>query len=409
MHATTDQTFMDPLQGKKILLLVGGSIAAYKIPETIRLLRAAGATVRVVLGEAAARFVTPLALQALSGEPVRQDLFAASEEAAMDHIRLARWADILLFAPVSASGMARLAQGLADDLTGTIALASRAPRYLAPAMNGAMWDHPATRRNLARLQSDGCHILGPAAGSLACGEEGSGRMIAPGDIVAELRLAAGSHPWQGWEVLVTAGPTWEAWDPVRGISNRASGRQGYALAQSAAELGANVTLVSGPTCLPAPAGVVRVDTVSARDMLEACIGRLEQSPPVDLFIANAAVADHRPETASERKTPKDHIRTLSLAPNPDIVALLHAHRNRPRWIAAFAAETHGEEQRAAEKLYRKGADLAAVNDLRMGAMGGTDNAFTLFFGEERLPLGPAPKLDLARSMMHHLAGWLNRE
>ena len=393
---------MDPLAGKKILLLIGGSIAAFKTPELVRLLRRCGAEVRVALSSHAADFVAPLALQAVSGQPVRQSLFSPVEEAAMDHIALARWADALLYAPVSASGLARLAQGLADDLPSTIVLASRAPLFLAPAMNTAMWEHPATQRSVRRLHSDGVTFLGPDRGDLACGETGAGRLLELPEIVDLLRLALADKPWAGWNILVSAGPTWEAWDPVRGLSNRSSGRQGYALAQAAGERGAQVTLVSGPTALACPAGVERIVVESAREMLAAC-HRIVRQQRVDLFLANAAVADHRPaEISTEKQTKGELPEQLSLAANPDIVRSLHQEPRRPRYILAFAAETHGDEARAVAKLYAKGADFAVVNDLRSGAMGGSENAAVLFCVDRRWDLPRTGKLDLARALLHHL-------
>ncbi|WP_308389229.1 bifunctional phosphopantothenoylcysteine decarboxylase/phosphopantothenate--cysteine ligase CoaBC [Acidithiobacillus sp. AMEEHan] len=393
---------MDPLAGKKILLLIGGSIAAYKTPELVRLLRAAGAELRIALSPHASDFVSPLALQAVSGQVPRLSLFSPAEEAAMDHIALARWADALLYAPVSAAGLARLAQGLAEDLPGAIVLASRAPLFLAPAMNTAMWEHPATQRNLQQLAAYGAQILEPESGSLACGETGTGRLQELSSIVEHLRLALAPHPWSGWRVLVTAGPTWEAWDPVRGLSNRASGRQGYALAQAAAERGAQVTLVSGPTALSCPAGIQRVEVESAREMLVACQDLL-RTETINLFIANAAVADHRPATVLSSKQGKQELPPqLQLVANPDIVHSLHRDPRRPRWILAFAAETHGDEGRAVTKLHAKGADFAAINDLRKGAMGGEENAVVLFCQGQRYALAPQAKLDLARALLHHL-------
>jgi phosphopantothenoylcysteine decarboxylase/phosphopantothenate--cysteine ligase len=393
---------MDPLHGKRILLLIGGSIAAYKSPEILRLLQARGARVRCVLSTAGARFVTPLTLQALSGEAPRQDLFAAEEEAAMDHIRLARWADALLYAPISANGLARLALGLAEDLAGTIALASRNPRFLVPAMNWAMWEHPATQRHVAQLRDDGAVFIGPEAGDLACGETGSGRMVSPADIVARLALELGPGDWRGRRVLVSAGPTWEALDPARGLGNRASGRQGFALAQAAAERGAEVLLVAGPCALPTPVGVQRRDVESARDMLAAILEALGDRP-YDLFLANAAVADHRPASASAIKGRKGEIPdSLPLVANPDIVASVHACPQRPHCIVAFAAETRPDVTTAARKLWRKGADVAVINDLEAGAMGGTENACTLAWGEQSLNLPRQSKLSLARALLRAL-------
>ncbi|MEY2341020.1 bifunctional phosphopantothenoylcysteine decarboxylase/phosphopantothenate--cysteine ligase CoaBC [Acidithiobacillus sp. IBUN Pt1247-S3] len=398
---------MDPLAGKKILLLIGGSIAAYKTPELIRLLRGCGAELRVALSSHAADFVAPLALQAVSGQPVRQSLFSPVEEAAMDHIALARWADAVLYAPISASGLARLAQGLADDLPSTIVLASRAPLFLAPAMNTAMWENTATQRNVRQLRDDAVTFFGPESGDLACGETGAGRLLELIEVVDQLRLALAPKPWAGWNVLVTAGPTWEAWDPVRGLSNRSSGRQGYALAQAAAERGARVTLVSGPNALTCPTGVERIEVESAQEMLAVCQG-IVQTARIDLLLANAAVADHRPAKTSAEKQSKGELpEQLFLLANPDIVHRLHDDPQRPRYILAFAAETHNDEERAVAKLRAKGADFAVVNDLRSGAMGGTENAAVLFCADRRWELPRSNKLDLARALLHHLATCLH--
>ncbi|WP_291511442.1 bifunctional phosphopantothenoylcysteine decarboxylase/phosphopantothenate--cysteine ligase CoaBC [Acidithiobacillus sp.] len=391
-----------PLHGKRILLLVGGSIAAYKSPEIVRLLRAEGAELRCVLSAAASRFVTPLTLQALSGEAPRQDLFAAEEEAAMDHIRLARWPDALLYAPISANGLAKLALGLADDLGSTVALASRAPRYLAPAMNTAMWEHPATQRHVAQLRTDGAYFIDPEQGVLACGENGAGRLAEPSRIVEHLRLGLGPQDWRGRRVLVSAGPTWEAIDPVRALTNRASGRQGFALAQAAAERGARVVLVAGPCALPTPLGVQRHDVVSAQEML-ATILRILEGGRYDLFLANAAVADHRPTTSHAHKRRKGELgESLAWIANPDIVATVHESPHRPRRIVAFAAETAPDIASAAAKLRAKGADVAIVNDVSEGAMGGNENACTLVCGERVTSLPLQDKLCLSRALLRAL-------
>ena len=406
----TDNVFntTEPLAGKRILLGVGGSIAAYKSPEIVRTLRQAGVELRVVMTRSAAQFVTPLTLQALSGEPVRSDLFAATEEAAMDHIRLARWADALLIAPISANGMARLAQGLADDLLGTIVLASRVPLFLAPAMNNTMWMHPATQRNLAQLQADGAHLLGPDSGSLACGEDGAGRLLAPDRLVGELRLALAEKALRGQRVLITAGPTWEAIDPARGLSNRASGRQGFALSQACAEAGAEVLLITGPTHEQTPPGVSRLDVISARDMLTACLQALDR--PTDIFIANAAVADHRPSRFSAQKLSKTAIANpLPLSINPDIVSAVHRDSRRPRYIVAFAAETHDHLSTAGAKAQRKGADVIVVNDINSSelGMGAMDNACSILQGERVLHIPRCSKIDLARHLVRHLSSFIS--
>ncbi|MCE5394110.1 MAG: bifunctional phosphopantothenoylcysteine decarboxylase/phosphopantothenate--cysteine ligase CoaBC [Acidithiobacillus sp.] len=407
MNSSETLPIGDPLAGQKILLCIGGSIAAYKSPELVRLLLAAGAKLKIVLSPGASHFVTPLTLQALLGEPPRQEFFTPSEEAAMDHIRLARWADALLFAPISANGLARLALGLADDLRGAIALASRAPRFLVPAMNSAMWEHPATQRHVHTLQADGGIFLGPEQGSLACGEEGPGRMLSPEAIVDILRRHLGPKPWQGRKILITAGPTWESWDPVRGLSNRASGRQGFALAQAAAELGATVQLISGPVALPTPVGISRQDVLSAQEML-AAVQKALAAESTDLFIANAAVADHRPALPVAQKQPKGTLPLhLELSPNPDIVATIARSPHRPRKILAFAAETHGDEAHAKAKLEAKGADFAFLNLLDPGVLGGSENAGILWAGQQRWEFSRRSKLALARGILQHLQTFLS--
>ncbi|MHB0887866.1 bifunctional phosphopantothenoylcysteine decarboxylase/phosphopantothenate--cysteine ligase CoaBC [Acidithiobacillus sp.] len=393
----------DPLAGKRILLGVSGSIAAYKSPDLVRALRAAGAEVRVALSAAAAEFVAPLTLQAVSGQPVRTALFAAAEETAMDHIRLARWADACLLAPITAHGLARLAQGLADDLISTIVLATRAPVFLAPAMNVQMWEHPATRRNCAALRTDGVHFLGPESGSLACGEEGEGRMLAPERIVAELRLALAEKTLPGMRILITAGPTWEALDPARGISNRASGKQGFAIAQAFAEAGAVVTLVAGPGHEPTPPGITRQDVVSAEEMQAACLQAMENG--VEVFIANAAVADHRPAQRSSQKMDKGSLpNPLPLTENPDIVAAMARHPRRPRWVIAFAAQTHDHLEQAAAKARAKGVDMIIVNAIGDGrtGMGASTNHLRMLYAGQMTDLGSGDKLTLARRLVHTL-------
>lgn len=398
----------EPLTGKRILLGVCGSIAAYKSPEIVRSLRLLGCEVRVVMTRSAAQFVTPITLQALSGEAVRGELFAATEEAAMDHIRLARWPDAVLVAPLSANTLAHFANGLANDLLSTLILATHAPLFLAPAMNSSMWAHPATRSNYERMRDYGATFLGPDSGTLACGEEGLGRMLDPDRIVAELRLALAEKTLRGKRVVITAGPTWEALDPARGFSNRSSGRQGFALAQACAETGAEVHLITGPTQEQTPPGVLREDVTSAEDMLAACLRAL--NPPVELFIANAAVADHRPATHSAHKLHKTALAdTLALTLNPDIVRRVHDDPCRPRLVVAFAAETQDHYASAKAKAERKGADIIVVNDISTmeSGMASEQNAGSILQGENIIKIPICSKIDMARHIVHHLVNTLS--
>lgn len=376
----------------KVLLGVGGGIAAYKAAELVRRLGERGAEVRVVMTAAARSFITPLTLQALSGHEVRYDLLDPGAEAGMDHITLARWADLVLVAPATADLMARLTAGLADDLLTTLALATTAPLVLAPAMNHHMWRHPATQRNLARLRERGVRILGPAQGEQACGEQGPGRMLEPGEILDALALGVGS-PLAGRRVLVTAGPTREALDPVRYISNHSSGRMGYALAGSLAARGAELILVSGPSALDPPPGVERIPVESALEMEAAVKARIGNCT---LFIATAAVADYRPQAPAAEKIKKNQTElTLRLVRNPDILGQVAALEPGP-FTVGFAAETEELEAHALAKLRTKGLDMIAAN-LVGGETGGferAENALLVLWpgGRKALPLSPKPRL-----------------
>lgn len=396
-----DDPARDPLTGAQILLGVTGSVAAYKTPELVRRLGEAGAAVRVVLTHGGAQFVAPLALQSVSGEPVRTALLDPAEESAMDHIALARWADRLLVAPASADCLARLAAGRADDLLGAVYLATDAPVLAAPAMNHRMWAHPATRRNADQVSADGVTLIGPAAGDQACGEEGPGRMSEPEAIVEAMRRHLAPKPLAGRRVLVTAGPTREPLDPVRFLSNRSSGKMGYAVAGAAAELGAEVTLVAGPTELPDPLGVAVVRVETAAEMAAAVREHLAEA---DLFAAVAAVSDHRPaERLREKRKGKEDF-SLALAANPDILAEATDRSDRPL-ILGFAAETESPLAHGRDKRTAKGADFLAVNDVSAADAGfGADtNRLTLIGpdGETALPFGT--KREVARALLKRLA------
>jgi phosphopantothenoylcysteine decarboxylase/phosphopantothenate--cysteine ligase len=391
------------LANLRILLGVSGGIAAYKSAELVRRLRDAGAEVRVVLTENAARFVSPLTFQALSGQPVRSGLWDEAAEAAMGHIELARWAQRILIAPASADLIARLAHGFADDLLTTLCLASAAPLALAPAMNQQMWAHAATQANVATLRERGIDLLGPAAGSQACGEFGAGRLLEADSIVAEIAALHGPKILSGARVLVSAGPTYEDIDPVRFIGNRSSGRMGFAVARAAVEQGARVQLVAGPVHLPTPAGVERTDVRSARDMRTAVLRQIPQS---DIFISAAAVGDYRPgEVAAHKLKKRGADLTLTLNENPDILAEIAALPKRPL-LVGFAAETENVEAYARAKLTRKKLDLIAAN--LVGADLGfdcSDNALTLFWAGGSEDLGRADKPVLARRLIERIAGF----
>jgi phosphopantothenoylcysteine decarboxylase/phosphopantothenate--cysteine ligase len=393
------------LSNRKILLGVTGGIAAYKAAALVRGLRAAGAEVRVVMTAAAKSFIGPLTLQAVSGNPVRWELLDPQAEAGMDHIELARWAELVLVAPASAHCLARLAHGLADDLLTTLCLATGAPLVLAPAMNQGMWAHGATQANVALLQQRGARLLGPAVGEQACGEVGPGRMLEPEQIIAALQGEGAPVPDQvlhGVNALVTAGPTREALDPVRFLSNRSSGRMGYALAQALTELGAQVCLVSGPVSLAAPPGVERLLVESALDMRDAVMARVATAR---LFVATAAVADYRPADPAPAKIKKGQAEvTLRLVRNPDILAEV-AGLPDPPFTVGFAAETERVEEYASAKMLAKRLDMIAANQVG-GSQGGferMDNAVTLLWpgGRESFPL--LPKLALARRLAAHIA------
>lgn len=388
------------LANKNIILGVTGGIAAYKAAELCRLLVKAGAEVRVVMTAAAQQFVTPLTFQALSGKPVLSSLWDAASGDGMEHIHLSRDADLLLVAPASADFLAKLAHGRADDLLSTLCLARSCALAVAPAMNREMWAAAPTRRNVERLQADGVVVLGPASGEQACSEVGLGRMLEPAEILAA--LPGGRGELAGRRVLITAGPTFEPIDPVRGLTNRSSGKMGYAVAQAAVEAGAEVCLVSGPTCLLAPVGVRRIDVSSAAEMREAVLREL----PADVFIAVAAVADYRVEDVKPQKIKKsDASLTLKLAPNPDILADVAALPNAP-FCVGFAAETERLAEYAEAKRQKKKLSLL-VGNLAQDTLG-QDSAELVLFDDRGLhPLPRADKLTQARRLMTHLATLLN--
>ncbi len=352
------------MEERRILLAVTGGIAAYKTPELVRALRRAGHAVRCAMTRAAAEFVSPLALQTVSGHAVRSELFDAAEEGQIDHIALADWAELVIVAPATAHSLARFAAGLADDLVSTLVLATRAPLLLAPAMNVNMWRHPATARNVATLSERGAHWVGPDAGELACGWEGEGRMSDPPRIAERAQELLGPRDLVGVRVLVTAGGTREPIDTVRYLGNRSSGKMGFAVAGRAARRGAEVVLVSGPSALATPAGVHRVDVVSALEMRDAVLREFARA---DVVVKAAAVADFRPASVSERKIRKEDLAegagiALELVRNPDILAEL-CRTKGSRVIVGFAAESEDVIEAARRKLARKGCDLLIANDV----------------------------------------------
>jgi phosphopantothenoylcysteine decarboxylase/phosphopantothenate--cysteine ligase len=396
---------MSTLTRKHILLGITGGIAAYKSAELTRLLRKAGAEVRVVMTRGAQEFITPLTLQALSGNPVHTELFDLEAEAAMGHIDLARWADAILIAPASANFMARLAHGSADDLLSTLSLASEAPILLAPAMNRVMWDNPATQENRRIIEQRGIKLLGPAAGEQACGETGQGRMEEPDILLGALETHFNTGSLAGRQVVITAGPTREAIDPVRYISNRSSGKMGYALAQAAIEAGASVTLISGPVHLETPAGAQCIMVETTMQMLEACMSVIDGC---DLFIATAAVADYRiAHPLAQKQKKNDETWSLELTPNPDILAAVAALPHAP-FTLGFAAETERLEEHARAKLAKKGLDMIAANQVGAGlAFDQDDNALEVFWSNGHRSLTRQPKGRLARALIALTAERLN--
>ena len=390
---------------KNLLLGLTGGIAAYKAAELVRLLVKQGVEVQVVMTAAASHFITPATLQALSGKRVYTDMWDESIANGMPHIELSRRADAILIAPASADFMAKLVHGRADDLLSTLCLARDCPLMVAPAMNRQMWQNPATQRNIELLRQDGVHILGPASGEQACGETGLGRMLEPEQLLAMLDAALQPKLLAGKRVLVTAGPTMEAIDPVRAITNLSSGKMGYSVAQAAWEMGAEVTLISGPTALMPPAGSEMVNVVSAQQMLDAVMQRIAGQ---DIFIGVAAVSDYRVAHASAQKLKKSERElTLDLLPNPDILAQVASLPEAPFCIG-FAAESEQLLQYAEEKRQRKKLPLIAAN-LVNEAMGRDDSSLTLIDDSGRHILPQAPKIELARQLLQHAARMLDND
>jgi len=392
---------MTSFDGKRIVLGVTGGIAAYKAAELTRLLVRAGSRVDVALTEAGSRFVGATTFQALSGRPVWTSLWDEGERS-MSHIDLTRGADAVLVAPATAHFLARLAHGFADDLLTTLCLARDCPLLVAPAMNRQMWEQPATRRNLAQLAADGIPILGPATGEQACGEVGEGRMLEATELFDALAAFLQPKRLAGKRVLLTAGPTFEALDPVRGLTNSSSGKMGFALARACAEAGAEVTLVAGPVTLPTPAGVARLSVVSALDMRAVVLAAL---PGQDVFIAVAAVADYRPAAAAEHKIKKgNEALSIELVANPDILAEVAARPDAP-FCVGFAAESRNLAEYAEGKRRAKRLPLV-VGNLVQDGLGGDDNRVVLFDAAGEHPLPAGDKLTVARAIVNHIAGML---
>ncbi|RUO34118.1 bifunctional phosphopantothenoylcysteine decarboxylase/phosphopantothenate--cysteine ligase CoaBC [Aliidiomarina soli] len=409
---------MENQQSKRVILALTGGIAAYKTPEIVRRLKERGIEVRVVMTAGAKSFITPLTMQAVSGLPVHDDLLDPAAEAGMGHIELAKWADLILVAPATASVMAKLAHGQADDLLGTLCLATAAPVAIAPAMNQQMWAALATQRNLAQLRADGKLIWGPGEGSQACGDVGSGRMLEPAELINRViqQLEGRSMLLAGTRVMITAGPTREALDPVRYISNHSSGKMGFALAEAARAAGAEVTLIAGPVTLPTPSGVTRIDVESALQMQAAVDARIAEQ---DVFIGCAAVADYRAAEVAEHKMKKkgteDDQLELRLIKNPDILASVATISQSRPYTMGFAAETQDVADYAIGKLERKGLDMIAANDVSVAGNGFNSDANSIELFWRNGPtdiahesLGSASKRELAEKIVQHLSQQLQQ-
>ena len=399
---------MQSLQNKHLLLGITGGIAAYKSPDLVRRLRDAGAEVRVVMTRGACEFITPLTLQAVSGNRVHSDLLDADAEAAMGHIELARWADAIVIAPATADSLARFSVGRADDLLTTLLRASDAPVLVAPAMNQAMWRDEATQQHYQTLLSRGYQFVGPAEGAQACGDTGAGRMSEPLEIAQQSAALFETLSLSGQHVVITAGPTRELIDPVRYLSNYSTGKMGFALAQAAVEAGAKVTLIAGPVSLPTPERVERIDVVSANDMLEAVEKQLSSA---SLFIASAAVADFRPANPAEQKIKKTSdidTMTIDTVKNPDILASVANAESAP-FTVGFAAETEDLIQHARDKLTRKGINMIVVNDVSREDIGfaSDNNEVTVISAAETISIDKCDKQHLARHLIELIAAQLN--
>ena len=393
---------MAELKGKRLVLGVTGGVAAYKAAELARLFVKDGAEVHAVLTQSGARFVTPATFQALTGRPAWTDMWDARMPDNMAHIDLSRGADAIVVAPASADFLAKLAHGLADDLLSTLCLARECPLIVAPAMNRQMWENPATQRNKSQLAQDGVIVLGPASGEQACGETGPGRMLEAAELHDAVVGFFQPKVLAGRRVLLTAGPTFEALDPVRGLTNPSSGKMGFALARAVRDAGAEVTLVCGPVAQPTPAGVARVDVLSAREMRDAVLRHVRET---DIFIAVAAVADYRPEQTAAQKIKKAaQPLTLTLLPNPDILAEIAA-LPKPPFCVGFAAESENLDEYAQGKRSAKKLPLVVGNLLRHG-LGGEDNTIVMFDDEGRHPLGPAAKIEIARGIVARIGQML---
>lgn len=400
------------LTNRRILVGISGGIAAYKSAELVRRLIDLGADVRVTMTKAAQEFITPLTLQALSGKPVSTELLDTSAEAAMGHIELARWADLILIAPASADIISRLAQGSGDDILTTICLARRCPLAIAPAMNQAMWHNNATQKNLATLKAREIHQLGPDEGGQACGDLGFGRMSEPADLALEICHLFSTRALEGKTVVITAGPTREAIDPVRYISNYSSGKMGYALAQAAADAGAKTILISGPTALKTPEHVRRIDVISADEMLQASMDAVYKSAnSCDIFIASAAVADFKPVAIAPHKIKKNdqHSMTLEMVKNPDIVATIAAQANAP-FTVGFAAETQQLLEHAKSKLAKKQLDIIIANDVSNSDIGfdSDNNALTIVTKNDVFIMSQKSKKQLAVDIISYIATYIDK-
>ncbi|WP_406735604.1 bifunctional phosphopantothenoylcysteine decarboxylase/phosphopantothenate--cysteine ligase CoaBC [Thioclava sp. GXIMD4215] len=396
------------LNGKRIALIIGGGIAAFKVPEMIRTLRAEGCAVTPIVTKAGAEFVTPLTLSVVAGEPAHEDLFDVSREAEIGHIQMSRNADLLVVVPATADLMAKMAQGLANDLASTLLLATDKPVLIAPAMNVRMWDHPATQRNIRQLQADGVRFVGPVEGPMACGEFGEGRMSDPAEIIAAIRAALTEGPLSGRHIVVTSGPTHEPIDPVRYIANRSSGAQGTALACALRDLGAQITFVTGPASVPPPAGVKVVRVETARQMQLA----VQEALPADVAVCAAAVADWHVLNAGQQKMKKDgtgRAPALEFGENPDILAQVsQMPKGRPALVVGFAAETEKVMEHATAKRARKGCDWIVANDVSpaTGIMGGSENAVTIIDAQGPETWPRLAKEEVARRLAQRIASAL---